>query len=483
MQRALICALSLFVLSPLGVSAQQSNEEVAAKIDRYIDEAVSLDAFSGTVLLTKDGRSIYERAAGEASKSYQIGNNINTRFNIGSVGKVFTATAIMQLAQSGKLKLDDTIDKYLPEFPYAEKDEITIQQLLNHSAGMGDYFEHPDFYAKKEALREISDFLSLVYEMKLVARPGEEFNYSNSGYVLLGAIIEKVSGQLYRTYIDENIFEPLEMKVTEIIYIEDIVPNIATGYYPKNADELQQNILVHGRACPAGGIFSTVHDLSKFDQGLKTEKILRSEFIEKMFEPSEANPEYGSGWEILDINGHKVLGHSGGHYGIEAIFYRYVEEGYTIIVLSNYSGGAGHVASAMADIIFTGESKPVDQARMNAAKCLNLFELGKHEEAFKVIDRNINRENPHIQSHYLAARLRIVAGTELEKALELLDKYLELAPDDMIPSKASAWWRKGLALEQMKDQDKARECYLKSLELDPTSDDAEKSLESLTDGK
>jgi CubicO group peptidase (beta-lactamase class C family) len=255
MPKSLIYALPLFMLFPLGLLAQESIEEQAKKIDRYINEAVSVDAFSGTVLLTKDGQPIYEKAAGEASKSYKISNNINTRFNIGSIGKIFTATAIMQLAQSGRLNLNDTIDKYLPDFPYAEKNEITIQQLLNHSAGLGDYFEHPDFYAKKENLREISYFLSLVYEMKLIAKPGEKFHYSNSRFVLLGAIIEKVSGQLYRTYIDERIFEPLDMKDTEIVYIEDIVPDMATGYYPKNADELQLNIFVQGRACSAGGIY------------------------------------------------------------------------------------------------------------------------------------------------------------------------------------------------------------------------------------
>jgi tetratricopeptide (TPR) repeat protein len=120
---------------------------------------------------------------------------------------------------------------------------------------------------------------------------------------------------------------------------------------------------------------------------------------------------------------------------------------------------------------------------LNAARCLELYELGKHEEAIKVIDRNIDRENSHIQSHYLAARLRINAGIELGKALQLLDKYMELAPDDMKPSKASAWWRKGIAYEKMKNKDKARECYHKSLELDPTFDEAKKSLESLEDGR
>jgi CubicO group peptidase (beta-lactamase class C family) len=202
----------------------------------------------------------------------------------------------------------------------AKTEYVSPYEIAVIYAGLGDYFEHPDFYPKKETLRDISDFLRLVYGMKLVAKPGEKFSYSNSGYVLLGAVIEKVSGQLYRMYINEKIFKPLGMNDTGIIFIEDIVPNVATGYYPKNADELQSNILVHGRACSAGGIYSTVNDLSKFDQGLRTDKILKKEFIQKMYEPSKTNPEYGLGWEILDIQGHKVLGHSGGHYGIEAYF-------------------------------------------------------------------------------------------------------------------------------------------------------------------
>jgi tetratricopeptide (TPR) repeat protein len=154
-----------------------------------------------------------------------------------------------------------------------------------------------------------------------------------------------------------------------------------------------------------------------------------------------------------------------------------------MIVLSNYSGGAEHVASAMADIIFTGKDKAVDKVMLNVSKCLLLDELGKHEEGFKVIDRNINRENPHVQSHYLAARLRINAGVELERAIQLLEKYIELAPDGMQPSKASAWWRTGVAYEKMKNKDKARDCYHQSLKLDPTFEQAKKSLESLDDGK
>lgn len=481
--KTMIFAVAFLMLSTRGVLAQDSTAELKEKIDAYVKEAVDLDAFSGTALVTKNGGMFYETAVGEASKSYKFKNTINTRFNIGSIGKIFTATAVMQLVQNGKIDLNDTIDKYLPDFPYPEKSQITISRLLSHTAGLGDFFEHPDFYARKQNIREISDFLPLIYEMKLVAKPGEKFQYSNSSFVILGAVIEKASGKIYRDYIRENIFQPLDMNDTDIIYREDIVYNVATGYFPKNADEIQQNVYYADRPSSAGGICSTVYDLAKLDQGLRTEKILKKEFIQKMYEPSKANPEYGFGWEILDDKGHKLLGHSGGHYGLEAIFYRYIDDGYTIIVLSNYSGGAGHVASAMADILFRGKTNPVDKALLNAQKGLLLYELGKREEAIKVIDRNITGQNPHLLSHYLAARLRIISGIELEKAVQILDRYLELAPDDIRPSKAAAWWRKGVAYEKMKDKARAAECYHKSLELDPDLSEAKESLKSLDDMK
>jgi len=227
----------LTILFILPLSAQ----EIEAQIDQVMGEFIQLDLFSGTVLVAKDGEIIYAKAFGEADKDFHVKNTLETKFNIGSIGKTFTGTSIMQLAQKGKLNVMDPVIKYLPDFPYGEK--ILIHHLLTHTSGTFNYFAHPDFAEKMYSIRSVSDALSLIYDQKLQFQaPGEKFLYSNSGIVILGAIIEKISGISYTEYLQKNILGPAKMHDTGIYYLEDVVENRAVGYDKRITGKFKRNL-------------------------------------------------------------------------------------------------------------------------------------------------------------------------------------------------------------------------------------------------
>ncbi len=347
------------LMNCISVIQAQNLEKKSAEIDQVLNLIVKLDQFSGCVLVAWDGKPFYTRAFGEADKDFCVQNNLMTKFNIGSIGKIFTATAIMQLAQSGKLQVHDPVHKYLKNFPYSEK--ITIHHLLTHTAGTYNYFAHPDFKSRKYTIRSVNDALPLIYDQKLLHEtPGEQFAYSNSGVVILGAVIEAITGQNYPDYIRENIFKPLGMYETGINYLEEIVENRAIGYEKSVNVRYQRNIYSVPPANADGGIETTVGDLLRFDQALYGEKLLQAKYKKMMFTPFKEN--YGYCWRISEKYDQTIIGHSGGAPGVSADFRRYVNDRYTIIVLSNYSGAALPISKTIEAIIFDQEYKIPDKA-------------------------------------------------------------------------------------------------------------------------
>ena len=202
---------------------------LADKIDTVMAEYARLDLFSGTVLVARSGDIVYAEAFGEANKDHHVANILETRFNIGSIGKTFTGVAMMQLVERGKVELTAPVVRYLPDFPYG--DAITIHHLLSHTSGMFNYMAHPDYRARMSSLRSIDDLLPLIYDQDLVFdTPGEAYAYSNSGIVVLGAVIEKVTGQPYPQVIHDNILAPAGMTDTGIHFWDQVVPDRAMGY-------------------------------------------------------------------------------------------------------------------------------------------------------------------------------------------------------------------------------------------------------------
>jgi CubicO group peptidase (beta-lactamase class C family) len=275
----------------------KTNEEIVAWTNDYMDNAVKFDHFSGTVLIARDGKPIFHRAYGMANYELDVPNSVNTKFRIGSVSKQFTAAAILQLAERGKLKLSDSVCGYLDDCPAAWQ-PITIKNLLNHTSGIVNFTRLAEasgkFLLVPHTHKEIVDtFRNLALESK----PGEVYHYNNSGYYLLGLIVEKASGEIYSDYLRKNIFAPLAMNDTALDDGESIVKNRASGYY-LGKDSIFRNTYYTNMEIlfSIGGAYSTVNDLLVWEQSLANGKLLKSASVAEMFAPGKGN--YGYGWWI-----------------------------------------------------------------------------------------------------------------------------------------------------------------------------------------
>jgi D-alanyl-D-alanine carboxypeptidase len=300
-------------------AAKSSDSELLHAVHQYLDDRVKADEFSGVVLVAKNGKLMFSEAYGMADKEKQTPNRLDTKFNIGSINKIFTSTAIHQLEQQGKLSLDDPIKKYLPDYPNKEAASlVTIRQLLDMTSGIGDIFGDRYEATPKEQLRTIKDFLPLFADKPLEFKPGSQHRYSNGGYVVLGAIIEQASGMDYYTYVRENIFKPASMLDTDSFEKDADIPNRAKGYTKmlhgesnRGKSRVSNCPSLPGRGGSAGGGYSTAGDLLRFTVALKEGKL--------------SSPETQG-----------ALGVAGGAPGLNAALEWDPRRGYAIIVLSNY---------------------------------------------------------------------------------------------------------------------------------------------------
>ncbi|WP_430817900.1 serine hydrolase domain-containing protein [Carboxylicivirga sp. RSCT41] len=333
-----------------------SEQELLEKVNFGLKKMKENDEFSGAILIAKDGKQIFKEAVGDASKSYLIKNKADTKFNIASVGKIFTGLAVMQLVEKGILSYDDYVNKYVEaEWLNPEvASKIQIKHLLTHTSGLGDYFK--DAYSQKSipVFRSLSDYKTLLSDDELAFEPGSKFSYSNSGMLILGVIIEKVSGMSYFEYLETNIFVPAGMSNTGGFYKDRPVDNRATGYtkiYENGTvsyDNHQYTRIMRGS--PSGGAYSTVEDFLKFETALRTHQLLSAENTKLLFEGrDDLNVSFHSyGFFIEESNAGKVASHKGDGRGVNAQFNMYLDNGYTFAVLSNYSRPS---AKTIADII------------------------------------------------------------------------------------------------------------------------------------
>lgn len=315
--------------------------EFIREVEKLMDELVKADKFSGVVLIAKGEKPILEKAYGLASKEYNVGNRVDTKFNLGSINKVFTHVAIAKLIEQGKLSLDDKLGKHLPDYPNRDAAEkVTVRHLVNMSSGIGDIFNKKYFETPPNRLREIKDFLPLFASDPLRFEPGTKKEYSNGGYVVLGAIIEKLSGVSYYDFLREHVFKPAGMQNTDSYDADMIVPNLANGYTRRTngasaSVPLRNNIYQRpARGSSAGGGYSTAEDLLKFALALKSNKLLSPQYtgwIVGKAEPSRAT----AGADKNSLTG-VGFGAAGGSPGVNALLDIEFGSGYTMIVLSNY---------------------------------------------------------------------------------------------------------------------------------------------------
>ena len=319
--------------------APMSQADVVSATERYLSDLVAADEFSGTVLIAKDGKPIFQRAYGLASREYNVANRINTRFNLGSINKIFTQVAIGQLIEAGKLALDEKLGKYLPDYPNRQAAEkVTIRQLLDMASGIGDFFG-PEFEAvPKNRVRAIKDFLPLFASEPLLFEPGTKHQYSNGGYIVLGAIIEKVAGQDYYQYVREHIFAPAGMQDTDWFDADIPTPNLASGYTREGfgwagLKARGNNMYTRpAKGSSAGGGYSTADDLLKFTLALQAQK-----FRVPLFRAPDSNA--GAKPQVAGS-----LGIAGGAPGINALLLSDATSGYTLVVMSNYDPPSAETA-------------------------------------------------------------------------------------------------------------------------------------------
>ncbi|RHW36146.1 class A beta-lactamase-related serine hydrolase [Lysinibacillus yapensis] len=326
---ALIFVLTLGVLGGASLLAfgRDNHGNLSGSIPEQIDQYLSNQEFQGAVLIAKDGELLFKKGYGMAAPNVQ--NGTDTLYQIASLSKSFTAVAIMQLAEKQMLTVDDPLAKYFPNFPNA--DTITLGHLLSHSSGIPDYL-NPDYQFDYSQVWEPNDIIEVVRNEQLEFTPGESFSYSNTGYVLLGLIIEQVSGQPYSDYIEEHIFIPSGMHHS-MFTIPEGSP-AAEGHVEGESGPRMDN----SAAFAAGDIISTAEDLALFDEALR-QNLLVSEETTKQMGTTHASKfpyQYGYGWYTQDVLGHKAVGHSGGYpSGFRHYVVRLQDEDLTVIVLSN----------------------------------------------------------------------------------------------------------------------------------------------------
>lgn len=325
------------------MNEMQALKEFQDTLNRFVEA----DQFSGAVLVAKDQAILFQQAYGLAHQGYHIPNQVDTKFNLGSMNKMFTAVAIAQLAEQGKLAFHDPVSKYLLDYPREIAEKVTIHHLLTHTSGLGSYW-NDRFFAVWADLRTVDDYLPLFRDDPLAFEPGEKFQYSNAGFIVLGAIIERVSGQDYFTYVREHIYEPAGMRNTDAYEMDRSTPNLALGYTHVNGNGEREegprrnNLLFHAvKGGPAGGGYSTVEDLFRFGRAFREHRLLSPESTATLLagrveRPDKPGITYAYGWQNVTVNGHRIVGHSGGAPGICAQFDLYLDADYTVVVLSNY---------------------------------------------------------------------------------------------------------------------------------------------------
>ncbi|HTQ27575.1 MAG TPA: serine hydrolase domain-containing protein, partial [Puia sp.] len=324
----------------------QKNE--SRLLDQYMQAQASVKQFSGTVLVIRHDHVLLKAAYGLADREWNVANTVQTKFRIGSITKQFTAACILQLVEQGKLNLDDRLSKFIPGFP--KGDSVSIDMLLNHTSGIPSYTSQPDFgkYSRLSLSKDsmISYFKNRPYDFP----PGTKFQYDNSGYFLLGYIIEKVSGESYESYLRGHILDVLGMKNTGADRLDSILPWRARGYTRNHQQFFNAPYISMDWPFSAGELYSTVEDLYTWDRSLYGNRVLTAASREKMFRPGKGN--YGYGVFIDSVEKHFRISHGGSIPGFVSKIDRYVNDDICIIILSNDEAATDFISLALADILF-----------------------------------------------------------------------------------------------------------------------------------
>lgn len=402
-KRFIVSYVALFICCSLILTNTVFAADKAAKIDDLLSMYHDYGRFNGTVLVAEKGEVILKKGYGYADIEWSIENKPDMKFRIGSITKQFTAMLIMQLVEAKKIKLNATITSYLPDYRKDTGDRITVHNLLTHTSGIPNYTNIPGFWS--DSIRVHYTLDKIVYELcagDLEFEPGSTFRYSNSNYIILGAIIEKVTGMRYADVLQEKILEPLGMDNTGFDDHGRIIENRAAGYARLGSDLVNASYIHMPNAYSAGAMYSTVEDLFIWDQALYTNKLLSSKYKKKMFTPFLGNYAYGWGVYRLPLGSTpgfdqgedsvQVIAHSGGITGFTSTIHRLVEDKHTVILFDNTGSGVlSEIARTIRNILY---DKPYDMPRRSVAEAIYPIILEQGVEAAVEHYHMLRNEHP-----------------------------------------------------------------------------------------
>lgn len=323
-----------------------------ARMDEVVQSYVSGKQFMGSILVARGDQVLLSKGYGAANLEWDIANTPSTKFRLGSITKQFTAASILLLEERGKLKVEDPVKKYLPDAP-AAWDKITIQNLLTHTSGIPNFTGFPEYPSIEPFPKKPAELVELFRSKPLDFPPGEKWSYSNSGYVLLGYLIEKISGESYEKFVQENIFAPLGMKDSGYDSHAAIILHRASGYAPDAQGPVNAGYIDMTIPFSAGGLYSTTGDLLRWEQGLFGGKLISAASLKKMTTPFKNDYAFGLG--VHDSAGRQVIEHSGGIEGFNTALVYYPADKFTVIVLSNLNGPAADSIATKLGALAHGE--------------------------------------------------------------------------------------------------------------------------------
>jgi CubicO group peptidase (beta-lactamase class C family) len=396
-------------------NAQTRVEHFQQVVQPYVDAKM----FMGSVLVAKEGKPVFNRSYGMADLEWSVPNSPTTRFNIASVTKQFTAAAILLLEDREKLKTDDFVKKYLPHAP-ASWDKITVYHLLTHTSGISD-----DAAKYVPGTPDKLDF----NDQPLNFQPGERWAYSNLGYIVLGYLLERISGQTYLEFVEQNIFKPLGMNDSGMFSFGAVIPRRASGYWPRNngienADHFDARL-----SLSAGSLYSTTGDLLRWENGLFGGSLLSPASLNKMITPFKS--DYGCGLYIKRANGHLMIEHDGNNIGFNSELAYYPEEKIAVIVLANLNGTVtGEIARALAAVAH-GETAPIPSIHKEITLSKEILARYVGTYQFPHYTLKIVPEGKHLLAEFAnGLTFSIFAESETKFFAKLWPVQLEFSTDD-----------------------------------------------------
>lgn len=357
---AIFCFVWLLVFTNAWAQTAAPDRTLVSKVDEYLNAAMKVRRFGGAVLIARNGQALVSKGYGMANLEDDAPNTPQTKFRLGSLTKQFTAMAVMMLQERGKLNVGDPVCKYLPDCPAAWQ-PITVRHLLTHTSGVPNYTNFPDFKQFSRLSTPVPALVELFKNKPLDFTPGEKYNYSNSGYVLLGLIIERASGKSYQDFLREHIFEPLRMVNTGYESNSQVLSRRAAGYaYDPQTDSVVNAAYIDmSTPYSAGALYSTVEDMLLWDQALYTERLVSRKSLDEMFTPFKNGCGYG--WGVRKQFNRVSVSHAGGINGFSSYIARFPEDRVTVIVLANHEEvSTANIARDLAAMAF-GEPYQIPQ--------------------------------------------------------------------------------------------------------------------------